>query len=65
MTYNMVGVKEMPDYKELYFKMMRATEESIQILIQAQQACEEETLQEPEKPKLLILPHQESSREDL
>lgn len=65
MTYNMVGVKEMSDYKELYFKMMRATEDSIRILIQAQQVCEEEILQEPEKPKLLILPHQESSREDL
>ena len=41
----------MPDYKELYLKMLRATEKPIQILIQAQQECEDEILQEPETLK--------------
>ena len=30
-----------PDYKELYLKMVRAGEEALQILIKAQQECEE------------------------
>ena len=29
------------DYKELYLKMMRASEEAIRVLIKAQQECEE------------------------
>lgn len=29
------------DYKELYLKMMRASEEAIRIIIEAQQECEE------------------------
>ena len=29
------------DYKEMYLKMMRASEEAIRILIQAHQECEE------------------------
>ncbi len=29
------------DYKEMYFKMMRASEEAINVLIRAQQECEE------------------------
>ena len=31
----------MPDYKEMYLKMVRASERAINILIQAQQECEE------------------------
>ena len=31
----------MPDYKELYFKLFRATEDAIRILVEAQQECEE------------------------
>ena len=31
----------MPDYKEMYLKMMRATEEAIRILVKAQRECEE------------------------
>ena len=40
----------MPNYKEMYFKMVCATEEAIRILIAAQQACEELYIlsQEPE-----------------
>lgn len=29
------------DYKEMYLKMMRASEEAIRILVKAQQECEE------------------------
>lgn len=31
----------MPNYKEMYLKMVRATEQALNILIQAQQECEE------------------------
>ena len=31
----------MPDYKEMYLKLFRATEEAISTLIAAQQECEE------------------------
>ena len=30
-----------PDYKEMYFKMVRASEDVINILIEAQRECEE------------------------
>ena len=31
----------MPDYKELYLKMVRASEDAMQTIIKAQQECEE------------------------
>lgn len=31
----------MPDYKELYFKLFRASNQAIELLIAAQQECEE------------------------
>ena len=31
----------MPNYKEMYFKMVRASERAINILIEAQRECEE------------------------
>ena len=31
----------MPDYKEMYLTMVRATEKALNILIEAQQTCEE------------------------
>ena len=45
----------MPDYKEMYFKMMRASEAAIRILIAAQRECEEMYLKE-EEPSLTLLP---------
>lgn len=38
------------DYKEMYLKMMRASEEAIRILVKAQQECEEMyvSVEEPE-----------------
>ena len=35
------GVKNMPDYKEMYLTMVRATEKAINILIEAQRKCED------------------------
>ena len=31
----------MPDYKEMYLKLFRATDEAISLLINAQKECEE------------------------
>ena len=45
----------MPDYKELYLKMARASEQAIGILIKAQLECEESYLSSCE-PKLIIVP---------
>lgn len=46
----------MPDYKEMYLTLIRATEKAINILIEAQQKCEEQYLAEDEaKPKLIDL----------
>lgn len=42
------------DYKEMYLKMMRASEEAIRILIQAQQECEEMYIS-AEEPELIEL----------
>jgi hypothetical protein len=42
------------DYKEMYLTMMRAAEQAINILIAAQQACEEAYLQE-DAPHVFIL----------
>lgn len=44
----------MPDYKEMYLKMVRTTEKAINLLIKAQQECEELYLSdsdEEENPK--------------
>ena len=41
----------MPDYKEMYLKMMRASEEAVRILIQAQQECEEIYLESSERER--------------
>ena len=38
----------MPDYKEMYFKMFKASERAINLLIVAQQECEEHYISSPE-----------------
>lgn len=40
----------MPDYKSLYYSMFRACEQAISLLIEAQQQCEEQYLQETDEP---------------
>ena len=50
----------MPDYKEMYLKMVRASEQAIRILVKAQQECEELYISAPE-PELNSLDISESS----
>ena len=50
----------MPDYKEMYFKMVRASEQAINILIKAQQECEEMYISGPE---LTVIPDKENAPE--
>jgi hypothetical protein len=38
----------MPDYKEMYLKMLRASEQAINILIAAQRECEELYISSPQ-----------------
>ena len=33
----------MPNYEEMYFKILRASEDAIRLLIRAQRECEERT----------------------
>ena len=40
------------DYKEMYLKMVRATEQAINLLIQAQQECEGLYLEGSEKNEI-------------
>lgn len=44
----------MPDYKEMYLKLFRATEEAISCLIEAQRECEEMYINAPE-PQILVM----------
>ena len=50
----------MPDYKEMYLKMVRASERAINILIEAQRECEEMYLSGPE---LTVFPGKEDASE--
>ena len=45
----------MPDYKEMYLTLFRATEEALRVLIDAQRACEELYLSAP-APELIVFP---------
>jgi hypothetical protein len=38
----------MPDYKELYLKLFRASERAVDLLIAAQRECEERYVSSPE-----------------
>ncbi len=50
----------MPDYKAMYLKMFHASEEAVNLLISAQQACEELYLSAPEEdPQLKVIKFQE------
>lgn len=48
----------MPDYKEMYLTLFRASEEAINLLIAAQRTCEELYISQGE-PKLTVLPLEE------
>lgn len=45
----------MPDYKEMYLTLFRATEQAINLLITAQQTCEDMYVNAPED-NLSLLP---------
>ena len=49
----------MPDYREMYIKMARAAAEAVDILIAAQQECEEMYIHAPEPMMKLIKPEKE------
>ncbi len=50
----------MPDYKEMYLKLFRASEDAVNLLISAQRECEELYLSAPEEdPQLKVIPFQE------
>ncbi len=49
------------DYKEMYLKMMRASEQAIRILVKAQQECEEMYISQPE-PQLVVPRKEKESR---
>ena len=53
----------MPDYKEMYLKLFRATEEAISCLIDAQRECEEMYINAPEHEKCLYLYPRENDGE--
>ena len=50
----------MPDYKEMYQKMVIASEAAINILIAAQRECEGIYINSPE-PTITVLPRMEKS----
>lgn len=45
----------MPDYKEMYLTLFRASEQAVNILIEAQQECEEHCISSSE-PELTVIP---------
>lgn len=45
----------MPDFKEMYFKMLRASEQAISMLIAAQRECEDLYISSPH-PELEVVP---------
>lgn len=62
----------MPNYKELYYKMMNASgdainlmEDAVKILIAAQRECEEQVISEGDNPpggNLTVLPRPEDQK---
>ncbi len=50
----------MPDYKEMYLTLFRATEQAINALIDAQQKCEELYINAPQENLIFLSPDQES-----
>ncbi len=53
----------MPDYKEMYIKMFRASEEAINILTAAQRECEEMFISSPEI-QIKLLPAEKEKERD-
>ncbi len=43
-----VSMSDSPDYKKMYLKLFRASEEAVNLLIQVQRECEELYISSPE-----------------
>lgn len=54
----------MPDYKEMYLKMFRASEQAINILVAVQRECEELYISQPE-PELKVIPLPPENNKDV
>lgn len=54
----------MPDYKEMYLKLFRASEQAISTLIQVQRECEELYISQPE-PDLKVLSISSESKKSM
>lgn len=52
----------MPDYKEMYLKLFRASEQAASTLIAAQRECEEMYLNQPEPILKVISKPQENNK---
>lgn len=55
LSYNLLGVITMADYREMYIKLFQETTRAILILQKARQDCGELYISSPE-PKLILLP---------
>lgn len=49
-----LGGDSVPDYKEMYFKLFRATEKAINLLIEVQRECEDLYISAPEEKTNVI-----------
>lgn len=49
-------VTPVPDYQQMYLTLFRASEQAVNILIEAQRKCEELYLSSPEASIKLLLP---------
>jgi len=58
----MLWVSAMPDYKEMYLKLFRASEQAINLLIAAQQECEELYISAPQQEFQVIPLPQKAKR---
>ena len=54
----------MPDYKEMYLHLFRATEQAVNILIDAQRACEELYMSAPQEELVILPEHRETETEE-
>ena len=54
----------MADYKEMYLKMFRASEQAIKLLISAQRECEDLYISSPE-PELQVVELQAEKKRDV
>lgn len=55
----------MPNYKELYLKMFRASEKAVNILLEAQRECEELFISQPELELTLLRRSDEGKTSDV